>query len=54
MRLSFFIIGSMLATVIVGCYASIHIDKRPGVAVPIYKMDSNSATNEVTNWIMVD
>ena len=54
MRLSFFIIGSILATMIVGCYASIHIDKRPNVAVPIYKMDSNSVTNEVMNWIIVD
>ena len=49
-----FLIIATFASLVIGCYSSIHIDKRPNLAVPIYKTSSNSNTNEITNWIIVD
>lgn len=50
-----FLIIATFASLVIGCYSSIHIDKRPSLAVPIYKTNnSSSSTNEVTNWIIVD
>lgn len=53
MRFSFIL--SLALSFLAGCYASVHIDKRPNIALPIYKLNpSNSNTNEVIDWVIVD
>lgn len=55
MRKTLPLLASFALALLAGCYATVHIDKRPSIALPIYKSSSpNSNTNEVTNWIIVD
>ena len=51
----FLFILSLALSFLAGCYASVHIDKRPNIALPIYKLNpSNNSTNEITDWVIVD